>query len=157
MQAQDRLKPWGLCINKKEQIVVGLRSLYKMPPIKLTIFSQDGSTVLKEIENDVSGRPLFTSSIYQVKQNGNGDYVVADKNRIVCVSREGEYRWKYRVKQTNPYEIPSVFGMVCDRYDNIIIAEFRNDKISMIDSEGISDHNADDEGGRYTYLMVTFH
>ena len=61
--------------------------------------------------------------------------MVADNNRIVCVDREGGYRWEYQVKQTGDY-FPIVYGMVCDRYDNIIIADHIYDNISLLDSEG---------------------
>ena len=129
------LEPWGLCINDKQQIVVGLRRGYAKQPIKLAVYSPDGSLLLQEMEKDKSRKPLFTKAIYQVTQNGHRDYVVADHNRIVCVSRVGEYRWEYQVKQSGEYT-PVVYGMVCDRYDNIIVAERWNDKISLLDSEG---------------------
>ena len=129
------LEPWGFCINDKQQIVVGVQAGYEKQSIKLAVYSPDGSALLHEIEKDKSGKTLFTTTIYQVKQNGNGDYVVADCARIVCVSGEGEYRWKYQVKQTGILT-PRVYGMVCDRYDNIIITECNNDKISLLDSEG---------------------
>ena len=93
------LRPLGLCINDKQQIVVGLRAGLDKPPIKLVVYTTDGSDVVFEIEKDKSGKPLFTESIYQVKQNANGDYVVADGHRIVCVDRVGEFRWEHQVKQ----------------------------------------------------------
>ena len=129
------LRHWGLCINDKQQIVVGLRRAYEKQPIKLVVYSPEGSALLQEIEKDKSGKPLFTKSFYQVKQKLNGDYVVADGDRIVCVGREGEYRWEYQVKQS-VWIHPNVHGMVCDRYDNIIIADTMNAKISLLDSEG---------------------
>ena len=129
------MEPCGLCINDKQQIVVGLRRRFKTQPIKLAVYSSDGSAILQEIEKDKSGKPLFTHAIYQVKQTRNGDYVVAAGDRIVCVSREGVYRWEYHVKQSGGLN-PCVYGMVCDRYHNIIIAEVGNDKISLLDSEG---------------------
>ena len=127
------LEPWGLCINDNQQIVVGLRRGHKTQPIKLAVYSPDGSALLQEMENDKSGNPLFTKTILQVKQNGN--YVGADEDRIVCVSREGEYRWEYQVKR-NGILPPHVYGMECDRYDNIIIAECYNDTIRLLDSDG---------------------
>ena len=129
------LRPWGLCINDKQQIVVGLCREYEKQPIKLVIYSPDGSVLLQKMEKYKSRKPLFTKTILQVKQNGNGEYVVSDCDRIVCVSREGEYRWEYRMKKSG-YYTPRVHGMVCDRYDNIIIADFGNDIISLLDSEG---------------------
>ena len=130
-----KLLPWGLCINDKQQIVVGLRRGLEKQPIKLAVYSPDGSVLLQEIEKDKSGKPLFTTGIFQVKQNGNGEYIVADGDRIVCVSREGEYKWMYQVKKIKGYA-PYVYGIVCDSYDNIIIADQMNDQISLLDSKG---------------------
>ena len=91
------LIPGGICINRSQQLVVGLRRDWKTPPVKLVIYSSDGSAVLQEIEIDEDGNPLFRMEITQVKQNGDGDYVVADRHSIVCVSSEGRLRWKYDI------------------------------------------------------------
>ena len=119
------LKPWGICINNRGQIVVAL-SFEKM----LAIYSSDGLKVLHAIKKDKDGKPLFRRLITQVKQNGMGDYVVSDENRIVCVSREGRFKWDYSEG------LSSVWGLVCDRHDNIIIADFFNNKILRLSSEG---------------------
>ena len=125
------LEPGGICINNWQQMVVGLHTGLGTPPIKLVIYSPDGSTVLQEIENDEDGEPLFTGRITQVKQNGSGDYVVAESDRIVCVSCEGRFRWDY-----SDGPLTWVHGMVCDMYDNVIIAELYNNKIHLLSSEG---------------------
>ena len=123
------LYPWGVCVNDRQQIVVGVRAELHEPPIKLVMYSPDGSTVLQEIEKDGSGNNLFSVGIYQVKQKGNGDYVVSDDARIVCVKREGEYRWEYRLRWTS-------FGIVCDQYDNIIVAERNGHTVSLLSKDG---------------------
>ena len=124
------LEPYGICINNRKQLVVGLQADWRTPPLKLVVYSPDGSTVLQEIENDENGQPLFREEIIQVKQNGNGDYVVVDNDRIVCVSSEGRIRWDYSMG------LSSVWGLVCDKYDNVIIAEYYNDKIHLLTNEG---------------------
>ena len=126
------LQPLGICINNRGHIVVGLEAGLGKPPYKLVIYSSDGSTVLQEIENDEDGEPLFRKRISQVKQNGNGDYVVAGLYRIVCVSSEGRFRWDYRVGSS----LIGIYGMVCDKYDNVIIAEHVSNKIRLLSSEG---------------------
>ena len=121
----------GLCINDQNQIVVGI-SLYVNETTvlrKLTVFSSNGSKVLREIEVESSGKRLFNRYLHSVKQNGNGDYIVSQEDGIVCVTREGEYRWKY---ETNSV----IYGSVCDRYNNIIIAEHSYHQIKMLSSEG---------------------
>ena len=123
------LYPWGVCVNDRQHIVVGVRAELWAPPIKLMVFTFDGSTVLQEIEKDGSGKSLFTKGIYQVKQKGNGDYVVSDDARIVCVNRKGEYRWEHRLKD-------GCFGLVCDQYDNTIVAEYRGLMVHLLSKDG---------------------
>ena len=123
------LYPWGVCVNDMQQIVVGVRAGLSEPPKKLVVYSPDGYTVLQEIEKDRSGNTLFKEGICQVKQKGNGDYVVSDDKRILCVSREGEYRWEYRLHWTS-------FGIVCDKYDNIIVAERLGHTVYLLSKDG---------------------
>ena len=125
------LQPYGICINNRGNIVVGLEAVFGTP-IKLAIYSSDGSSVLQEIEKDENGKPLFMKWIRQVKQNGNGDYVVGDWHKIVCVSSEGRFRWDYRVGSS----LIGIYGMVCDKYDNVIIAEQISNTIHLLSSEG---------------------
>ena len=66
------LVPWTCCVNDEQQIVVGVRGEFRRPPIKLVVFSADGSDVLQEIEKDKSGKPLFNKAVYQVRQNSKG-------------------------------------------------------------------------------------
>ena len=124
------LKPCGICINNRGHIVIGMHTGWGIHPIKLSIYSSNGSTVLQEIENDEDGKPLFRKEIMQVKQNGEGDYVVADWDRIVCVSSKGRFKWDYSVGESLVYE------MVCDKYDNVIIAEYFNSEIHLLSNEG---------------------
>ena len=130
------LVPSGICINNKEQIVVGLYAQSMKPSVKLAIYSPDGSLLLQEVENDTSGQPLFKEGIEQVKQNGNGDYIVSDGDRVVCVSNGGKFIWDYQVMRCNPYFDSCVSGIVCDRNNNIIIAEYDNSRITLLNSEG---------------------
>ena len=125
------LEPGGICINNRGHIVVGLRAGRGTSPNKLVVYSPDGSTVLQEIENDEDGKPLFKKWISQVKQNGNGDYVVAEYGRVVCVSSEGRFKWDY-----SEGSFMAVYGMVCDKYDNVFLAEYYSHKIHLLSSEG---------------------
>ena len=131
IQVTAPLEPCGICINNRHEIVVGLRTGYGKYPLKLAIYPTDFSDVLFEIENDEEGKPLFRYSLNEVKQNRSGDYVVADEIRVVCVSSKGRFRWDYRDKSAG------IFALVCDKYDNVIIAlDYRNCKICLLNSDG---------------------
>ena len=124
------LYPWGICINDRQQIVVGVRGSPKEHVVKLMVLSPDGSSIVQEIEKDRSGQLLFTERIYQVRQSSTGDYIVADGGRIVVVSRDGEYRWSHHFDG-------SLMGLAIDRYGNIISADYMNNKIYLIGKEGV--------------------
>ena len=131
IQVTAPLEPCGICINNRQHIVVGIRSSWGRPPLKLVSYSSDGSSVLDEIENDEDGKRLFRFSIDKVKQNGSGDYVVADEIRIVCVTSKGKFRWDYRDKSEN------IFAIACDKYDNVIISfDYSDCKIHLLNSQG---------------------
>ena len=121
------LKPGGLCINDKEDIVVGMHDEFETP-LNLTIYSGYDYHMVQEIARNTEDKPLFTLAISQLKQNGNGDYIVSDFNRLVSVSRYGQYRWEYCLYHD------CVFGIACDKYDNIIITQ--SNAISLLDSDG---------------------
>ena len=123
------LSPWGVCVNDRQQIVVGVRAAYNKPPIKLVVYAPDRSAVVQEIEKDETGKNLFTKGIYQVKQKDNGDHVVSDDARIVCVNRKGEYRWEHRVND-------SCYGLVCDQYDNTLVAEYDKYIVHLLSNDG---------------------
>ena len=124
------LRADGVCINDKQEVVVGLCAGYGPPDVRVMIYSPDTSTTIRKIEKGAHGKHLFNGRIFQVKQNGDGDYVIVNVDRIICVNREGKFRWEYRVND-------EVFGMVCDRYSNVIIAEFYNKKITLLDKDGV--------------------
>ena len=57
--------------------------------------------------------------------------MVADWNMIVCVSSEGQFRWDFSAETS-----PLIYDMVCDKYDNVIIAEYYSNNICLLNSEG---------------------
>ena len=126
--------PHGIFINDRQQVVVGLfeNSAASMKRHKLAIYSFDTSTEPLEIWSDVNGRPLFDQTIMQVKQNGNGDYLVSHENGVVCVTRLGEFKWKYTTTRET-----RIWCLVCDRYNNVIIGEEINHQITILNSDGI--------------------
>ena len=98
--------------------------------MKLVIYSPDIINVLQRIQNDEKGKPLFENGIKQIRQSKNGDYVVNDIDRVVCVSSDERKRWEYNVRNNT--------GIVVDQSDNIIIgaSEDTGKKITMLESDG---------------------
>ena len=117
-------RPFGLCINDRKEIVLALRT---GKTSSLVTYSMIASTELRKIKEVAT---FSDFSIFAVQQNGNGDYIASGYEGVICVTRDGTYRWKY---DTIDSDIESV---VCDRHDNIIIAEYATNKITMLGSDG---------------------
>ena len=131
---------WGVCVNNRQQIVVG-----QYRPVRLVVYSPDGSHVDQEIAKDDNSESFFTHAVLQVKQRRNGDYVVLGPDKIVCVTTEGEFKWIYdwykgmecKGVMTGLFdEFPDFFGLVCDMNNNVIIADCNNDHVLLLDNEG---------------------
>ena len=127
------LSPRAICVNNRNQVIVGVSDDTEETNVKMVIFSRDGSTVLREIQNDTSGKPIFSSPLMQIKQKRDGDYVVSYGDTVKCVNEEGTCKWNYCVRELFRCD---VYGLVCDANDNIIIAETHNNKISLLGSDG---------------------
>ena len=85
--------------------------------------------MLQEIEKDANGKQLFMSWLRQVKQNGNGDYIVALPEWVMCIKRNGECKWRYQTGD-------DVLGLLCDAHNNVIIAYLLDHIILLLSSEG---------------------
>ena len=133
----EKLIPFGICINDRQQIVVGLTESGWLTStiITLAIYSSDGNLVMQDLGKERASKPLFRNGINQVKQNRNGDYVVSDIDRVVCVSREGTLRWDYKVGEYEGGRI-DIQGIVIDQHEHIIVAECNKNKITVLDRDG---------------------
>ena len=112
-------EPGGLCMNDKHELVLALNSFGSS---SLGSYSTSSYRKIKDLAT-------FNFDIDQVKQNGNGDYVISGYDEIACVTLGGKYKWKYELQGR-------ILGFVCDRYDNVILADYILNKIIVLSSEG---------------------
>ena len=131
------LMPTGVCINHKGNIVV-MCSYLLGDAHKLVEYSPDGKYKIQEIVRDKTG-PLFPQPI-RVVQNGNHDYIVSNEHVLVAVSSDGKLRWrnsgnseKGRTKRTRAFSPDAV---CCDRFHNVIVGDYYNDIVDILDSDG---------------------
>ena len=110
------LSPRAICVNNRNQILVGVSNDTEETSVKMMIYSPDGSSVLREIENDTSEKPIFSSPLLQIKQKRDGDYIVSYGDTVKCVNEEGTCKWNYCVRELFRCD---VYGLVCDAFDNI--------------------------------------
>ena len=134
----DPYIPQTFCVNDNGHLVVALAHPFEKPPLKLKIYDVNGS-VFQEIENKGDGSPLFQATIHTVAQNGNGDYVVGNKNQLVCVRKSGEYRWTFKAEKRKGHLAhlePDIQAAVCDSFQNIIIVLYYNNEVLLLNSDG---------------------
>ncbi|KAK3107897.1 hypothetical protein FSP39_024665 [Pinctada imbricata] len=131
------VKVRGICINNRQQIVVGgvfvgLGLLIRRFPWRMQVLAPDGSSVLKVIEKErSSGNQLFTGRIYRVRQTVSGEHVVADGKKVVCLTEKWKVKWTY---EFGPRQ--DVFALCCDRHNNILVGDRDNDEIVILNNDG---------------------
>ena len=118
--------PCGLCMNDRQEIVLGLCNLKANTTSLVTYSGSDASMELRKIEN----LTIFDFYTYAIQQNMDGNYIVSGRNRTVCVTRDGDFLWTYESIDSR------IFEVVCDRYDNVILLEYLKNKITMLSSDG---------------------
>ncbi|XP_052676876.1 tripartite motif-containing protein 2-like [Crassostrea angulata] len=106
--------------------------LYKDNQSKVVRYSSTGG-VLQEIQYDSLCQPIY-SSPYYITENVNGDIIVTDwkKNSVIAVNRLGILRFSYS-KEENIFFASAV---VHDSFGHVIIADYRGDKIHLLDRDG---------------------
>ena len=129
------LNPSGLCVNDKQQIVVGVGSYSGTPLIKLVVYDAKRLNVIQEISKDDSGKNLFTERIQRVKQQSNGNYLISSSSKVICVGRDGKFKWEHKESKSLG-DSNEVFSTACDKYDNILVAGYANQKVQLLNSDG---------------------
>ncbi|XP_048740769.2 uncharacterized protein LOC125654771 [Ostrea edulis] len=129
--------PDKLCCTKSGDILVSMltsgRSQYK-------IVRYQGHTVKQEIDRDDDGEPIYKGGRYTlfVVENNNGDICVSDckADTVVVVDKSGRVRFRYdgtparRKKSFYPAHI------VTDSMSQIIVADFNNACLHILDQNG---------------------
>jgi hypothetical protein len=133
----QRWYPGQLCCTKSGDILVTMRTAdYNQHKI----VRYQGKTVTQEIDRDEDGVPIYKGggfSLYVV-ENNNGDVCASDGNAhiVVVVNKSGRVRFRYdgtparRKKSFYPKHI------VTDSMSQIIVADFNNACLHILDQNG---------------------
>lgn len=76
--------------------------------------------------------PLYVCPTY-IAENGNGDICVSDVRAVVVTDAGGMLRFRYHGLSSDIFD---PYGICCDSSCNIIVADMKNNKISLIDKDG---------------------
>ncbi|XP_055999758.1 uncharacterized protein LOC125656594 [Ostrea edulis] len=129
--------PMGLCCTRSGDILVSMsttdRSHHK-------IVRYQGQNVTQEIDNDEHWKPIYQGGGYlvYVTENNNGDIVASDQNakRVVVVNRTGTVRFRYNDKPPGGEKSFSPGQIVTDSMRHIIVADYHNACLHILDQNG---------------------
>ena len=119
----DPYSPWGICLNKRDEIVLCLKSA-------IAIYSSDGMN--KILEKTLNENQMKWA--HRVVQNGNLDYCVMDYNTSSIHSFDTSLtcKWSYKSKHDKASHL---LDICCDKFDQVI-AGYYYGYIEILDSNG---------------------
>ncbi|XP_062588234.1 uncharacterized protein LOC134249893 [Saccostrea cucullata] len=129
--------PLQLCCTRSGDILVSMcttdNSHYK-------IVRYQGQRVTQEIDKDEHGDPIYQGGEYGVfvVENNNGDIVASDGNAstVVVVDRTGKVRFRYNNKPPGGKESFCPGQIVTDSMGHIIVVDYQNDCLHILDQNG---------------------
>ena len=148
--------PRRLCCTRSRDILVhvytgsGLQKKNKMIRYQGQNIKQE-----QEISNDGQGNPIFKDGHYTLlmSENNNGDVCVSDPNAdtVVVVDKTGRVRFRYDGTPTRREESFGPRGIVTDALSQIIVADFNNNCLHILDKNGQFLRCVDDCGLKKPY------
>ncbi|XP_078328675.1 uncharacterized protein LOC144623793 [Crassostrea virginica] len=132
-------RPHGLCSTASGNLLVIINSDDK---IQTKVVRYSGSTEKQTIQWDDQGKPLYSSSgllnYKYLSENRNLDICVSDyrARALVVVSAAGKLRFRYTGPPSTPRESFYPRGITTDSQANILISDYNNHRIHIIDQNG---------------------
>jgi sugar lactone lactonase YvrE len=126
--------PDGVCCTASGDILVTMVSDDNK---QSKVVRYSGSTEKQTIQFDDQGRTLYSSGGY-ISENRNLDICVADGDArsVVVVNASGELRFRYTGHPSSTGESFDLHGLTTDSQGHIIVADYKNNCIHIIDQDG---------------------
>ncbi|XP_078328787.1 uncharacterized protein LOC111111010 [Crassostrea virginica] len=132
-------RPLRLCCTSSGNILV---HVYKGtgPQTKNKIIRYQGQNIKQEINKDGQGNPIFKDGDYSLfmSENNNGDVCVSDcnANTVVVVDKTGRVRSRYDGTTAMRKESFAPRYIVTDALSQIIVTDFNNNCLHILDQNG---------------------
>jgi hypothetical protein len=145
-------KPDRLCYTKSGDILV---SMYTPDFNKTKLVRYQGQIVIQEIDKNEDGEPIYKggkTGLYVV-ENNNGDVCASDTNActVVVVNKSGRFRFRYDGTPARREEPFYPVHIVTDSMSQIIVADYNNDCLHILDQNGQFLRCVDNCGLNYSY------
>ena len=132
-------KPWRLCCARSGDILVHVYTECGRQT-KNKIIRYQRKNIKQEINTDGQGNPIFKDGDYSLlmSENNNGDVCVSDVNAdtVVVVDKTGRVRFQYDGTPARREKSFDPRGIVTDALSQIIVADFNNNCLHILDQNG---------------------
>ncbi|XP_062582196.1 tripartite motif-containing protein 2-like [Saccostrea cucullata] len=143
-----RLQDWtpsNICFTTSGDLLI---TMFRDDRTQSKVVRYSGSKEKQSIQFGDEGRPLYSEKnrIKYITENRNLDICVADSkgHAVVVVNQAGKLRFRYTGHHlTTPYKPFEPLGIATDNQDQILIADFLNNCIHIIDQDRQFLHSID--------------
>ncbi|KAK3088466.1 hypothetical protein FSP39_019533 [Pinctada imbricata] len=125
---------YGVCVTDKQEIVVCMSD--QGDKNHVAVYSSDGRSKVREIRGRDGQEEHLITHPYRVVQNGQDLCVVNIRSNVVCVDERDNVRWVYDGKQAKLEGSFRPRGICVDKYNNLLVTDFKNHCIHYIDRDG---------------------
>ncbi|XP_048776313.2 uncharacterized protein LOC125680659 [Ostrea edulis] len=129
--------PEGLCCTRSGDILVSM-STTDFSHCKIVRYQ--GRKVQQEIEKNDDGKSIYRGgeNMLFVEENNNGDICASDINSktVVVVDKSGKVQFQYDGTSARRKESFSPMQIVTDSMGQIIVADYNNDCLHVLDQNG---------------------
>jgi DNA-binding beta-propeller fold protein YncE len=129
-------RPRDVCSTSFDDLLISMRSDDKK---HFKIVRYSGSAEKQTIQFDDQGRPLFScESVNYISENRNLDICVSDvkSEAVIVVNRSGKLRFRYTGHPSASKQSFYPSGIATDSQSHILIAEYKNYRIHILDQDG---------------------
>ena len=128
--------PEKLCCSRSRDILVHVNGHQG----NNKIIRYEGKNIKQEISKEGQGNPIFKDGFYSLfmSENNNGDVCVSDlnANTVVVVDKTGIVRFRYDGTPARKEIIFGPAGIVTDALSQIIVTDYKNNCLYILDQNG---------------------